>query len=141
MRAHCHYEVIRALPKQVWVCTRIGDNDMQAGKQGAKRWLPEKVTGMKDPGDHSLCVIAHIRGLIVELIPLNEEEDAAIFQDEFATRMIAAHEGEGENLKYFGIDLFSHACKTITEFDASREKKNPLDEVRRLNETMTVEDV
>jgi hypothetical protein len=130
MRLNCHYEVVRALPNQLFICYRIGDNEVLSLKTNrGNRPIPPQVTGMNDPGDGSLCLIANIQGLLIELVPVCEE-DVLQFHEEQENRA-------GTDLgrvRYFGVDLFCSTMKTVADIDASKEKGDPLKQLLKHKE-------
>lgn len=115
MRYRCSYEIIKSLPNQVFVCWRIGDHSQFVGRKHTL--LDEHVTGLKDPGDNSLCLIANVQGLLVELLPVSKE-DEEIFKDEHGFRSSDAASG---NLLYYGVDMFHDTRKTLADFVGHHE--------------------
>lgn len=110
MKMQCSYDVLKTLPNQVLVCHRIGLRDRMAEGQ-SRQALPEKLIGMKDPGDGSMCLIANVQGLLVELVPMSSE-DAYILSDEHQKRAQFADLG---NLKFVGVDLLSQEHRTLED--------------------------
>jgi hypothetical protein len=117
MQCYCHYEIIRTLPNQIFVCWRVGDHSVMQ-KEGERALIPEGVTGIQDPGDGTLCLIANIQGLLMELIPMDKDADATMFNEEHNIRTSEPSLGR---LTYFGVDLFSPATKNVSELDLMRQ--------------------
>jgi len=112
MRYHCSYEVVRTLPNQIFVCWRVGDHSLMASmSERRKKALPESLTGMKDAGDNTLCLIANIQGLLIELVPVCHE-DAILFKGEHVDRSTEPWLGR---VKFYGVDLFCKDTKNLAE--------------------------
>jgi len=118
MSLYCHYEIIRTLPNQIFVCWREGDHSVMKS-QGERALIPGSVTGMQDPGDGTLCLIANIQGLLIELIPLDKDEDADKFNEEHTMRVSDPSLGR---LMFYGVDLFSPAIKNLSDLEEMKRR-------------------
>jgi hypothetical protein len=124
-RFTCRYDVIRTLPNQVFVCRRDGDNSRVRER---KRTLSEAVTGGM-AGDSSLCIIANLQGLLMELSPVDREQDGLTFSLEHSKRVADPAIGP---VRYLGVDIFRHNLKTIADLDVMHNNLQLLQNNSRL---------
>lgn len=128
MGYHCNYEVLRTLPNQVFVCQRIGNQTTKTNEGPARRPLPENLTGIKDNGGGSLCLIANVQGLLMELIPV-DEQDAESFKEEHLRRGADRTIGP---MRYLGLDILSKEVRSIADMDGMKDKNDPMKQLQGL---------
>lgn len=126
MRYNCSYDVVRQLPNQIFVCSRQGD--IYLSEERYKRPLSEKITGIKDPGNGSLCLIANVQGVLVELLPVHPDDDTDMFMEEHQQRSANIALGR---IKFFGLDLLNRDCRSVQDMDKA-EGLNGMTPLQRL---------
>jgi hypothetical protein len=130
-RYYCGYEVLRILPNQLFVCKPASTLPGMLNHNAAKRIpIPEKVTGLKDPGDGSIKLIVNIQGLLVEVIPVNEDDQES-FKEEHA---VHASDPRLGNTKFVGLDVFQETYKSVADLDRAKEKYRPSVAISNLRE-------
>jgi len=115
MRYNCSYEVVRQLPNQIFVCLRQGDIYLSEAR--CKRPLSEKITGIKDPGNGSLCLIANVQGVLVELLPVHPDDDTDMLMEEHQQRSANIALGR---VKFFGLDLLNRDCRSVQDMERKK---------------------
>merc|ERR1712178_187848 len=65
-------------------------------------------------GDNSLCLIANLQGLLMELAPVDKEQDLQTFKEEHSWRM---NEPSAGSVRYVGVDIFKNNLRTIADYD------------------------
>jgi len=137
------FEILRHLPHQVYICSRGGDSDsmLQISKRRVKH-IPQGITGQQDPGDGSLCIIANVAGVLLELEPL-DKLDGLRFVEDHAYRISDMSQGR---VKFFSLELFSSEMRSVQDHEASQATLGTARRVTllkdpRLQQEMKVEDV
>jgi len=103
-RMHCSYEVLRQLPNRVFICCRQGAAHSQ--EIFGERLPPdEKITGIAcDAWRSDFALIADVKGLVVELKPVLQEDWNEAYQDK---------DRNGTEIRYIGLDVFAPGTATI----------------------------
>jgi len=122
MGHQAHYEVVKSLPNQVFVCLRQGNTERLMSGCGRVTGLPENLTGLKDPGDGSLCLLANVQGLLIELTPL-DPLDREIFKEEHYQRGMDASQGF---VKYYGLNILHEHAKTVDDLEKQKHAADPM---------------
>lgn len=115
-RFYCHYEVIKHLPNQVFLCRRHGDLDRKRPRPAVG--LRESIIGMADPANHTMALVANIEGLLVELLPLKKSLDSFNFHEVHSVR--ETDEGSGKfvaPLRFYGLDIFNDEFRCIQDIE------------------------
>lgn len=98
---HCHYEVLRSIPEtRIFMCRRKGAAFLKTNTP--EREVSELVTGtVAFPG---LVVIAEIRGLICELVPMDRTDWVLCWERIIDTSV---------PFKFLGLDVFNNSKKSL----------------------------
>lgn len=108
-RLHCSYEVIRVLPNRIFVCRRHGAAH-SADILGRSLPVNEKITGMGN-WMPDFVLIADVKGLIVELRPMDVMDWKLVFQEKMMNHE-AIH-------RYIGLDVYSPGAATIDALESA----------------------
>jgi hypothetical protein len=108
---YCRYELVRALPNQVFICLRKGDNERD---RGPRKPLSEKITGVAASGMNELCLVANLQGLLLELVPVDKEADYPSFD---ATHTAICMNPALPKVKFMGTDLFHGNLKSVMDYE------------------------
>lgn len=121
-RLHCHYEVLRPLPNRLFICCRHGAAH-SAEIFGSHLAIDEKITGIAtDAWQSDYALIADVKGLIVELKPVLQDEWNQAYQDK---------EADGRQLRYIGLDVFAPGQATIRALAAAISEQNEIASQKR----------
>lgn len=104
---NCRYEVIKGLPRRVFVCHRKG-----AAFLKDPQWAPiaEFVTGV-GAWSQSLFLIAEIRGLVCQLKPMGLEDWKEVCNQTHSTR---------EPAQFMSLGIYNKELKTAADIDVEK---------------------
>mmetsp|Transcript_37391 Transcript_37391/g.59925 ORF Transcript_37391/g.59925 Transcript_37391/m.59925 type:complete len:387 (-) Transcript_37391:353-1513(-) len=117
---YCRYELVRALPNQVFVCRRKGDN---ARIREPRKALAEKFSGIMESGQNEVCLLANLQGLLVELVPVDANIDYPSFDHSHTQRRM---DPSISKLKYMGVDIFVGNLKSVHDYEILEENMKVL---------------
>jgi len=112
-RLHCNYEVIKVLPNRIFICRRHGAAHSQEVVGSRDNPVHEKITGM-GYWQNDFALIADVKGLIVELRPMTNEDWSTVF--------IERTENDKIVHRYIGLDVYSPGAATIDALMAANEE-------------------
>lgn len=99
--SHCTYEVLKQLPKRIFVCRREGGAFINRGDCGK---ISEIVTGMAHMDDMEM--IAEVRGIVVQLLPMTRQ-DWFMAWDQLTNT--------GTHVSFMGLDVFGPKQRSLEE--------------------------
>jgi hypothetical protein len=108
---NCHYEVVKVLPKRVFICRRKGaaDTETMFGHRGRVHY---NICGM-GTWKSDMLLIAEIMGCIFELRPFNDADWTGLMQE------IGQEGNEEARMMFWGIDCFD---KKMPDWDTYERK-------------------
>jgi len=107
----CNYEVLKILPNRLFICKRHGAADLDAITGYRRTPVSERVTGM-GAWEKDYALIADLKGLIVELRPMNRQ-DWQLIHLERQLDELKVH-------KFVGIDIYSPGLATIDAINRAK---------------------
>lgn len=129
-RLHCSYEVLQPLPNRIFVCRRHGAAH-SADVIGRGNPVDEKISGFGHwASDYAL--IADVKGLIVELRPMDAADWKLLFQEK-QIDSDAVH-------RYIGLDVYSPGAATVDALSAAIDEQQMLMQKNQQKQNWKVED-
>lgn len=98
--AHCTFEILSELPRRIFVCRRGGGAFLKRD-HGT---ISETVSGMAHFDD--MALIAEIRGLIVQLVPMDRQDWLMAWEQLINT---------GKHVTFLGMDVFCPKKKSLSD--------------------------
>merc|ERR1719454_2317963 len=103
-----HYKVIRCLPNRVFIVRKLGASFVPDPEAG--RAIHQAVTGVNF--FDGLAIIAEVRGMVIQLKPMDKEDWVLACDEMAATR---------KPIPFIGLDIFNKEKRDVDALDRWQE--------------------
>jgi len=113
-RHMCSYEILRVLPKRVFVCRRNGAAHLE-DEFGSRGVVSPDISGIGS-WEQTYSLIADMHGILVELRPMSEEDWA---------RLRVEYEQRRQGMSFAGLDVYNDKMPSAYKLDEATAIMKP----------------
>lgn len=103
-----HFEILRELPKSVFICRYSGPSAVVKDFKRGRNTLDDSISGMKTREVPEVCLVADVHGLLCLLEPMSSDDWEEI------CRYIS---NAGEEVRFAGVNLYSMNRQSLAHHD------------------------